>query len=352
MIWLAVATAALPVMNCLQRGQVGIALLYLLVLGARLVLLSASMRGVFAGGIVLALAVTIKLTPLLPVGLLALLLWMIALRTRASYCQSVLDVLARGELHRAWATAAGQVVGLALFVIVVPGLIVGQSANLSHLQTWVTRVVANDDVGVDNEFNAKSKRNQSLSNAARRLGNRLLFAAGLGPDDRLVDDLANAAVQMPMETRAVDLAIKAMAAVIIALLLFCGWRVAGDGELSAVLAVFGLACMATLAVSPLSWGHHYVVWLPALLFVPFWMWHNGRRAIAAGLAESACALVWAHYVLLDHAGRVGLLGIGSTVWYLVAVTVICRPAADEVAAKDQDDPTICLTDAPQRRLAA
>ncbi|HJS09369.1 MAG TPA: glycosyltransferase 87 family protein, partial [Pirellulales bacterium] len=72
--WLATATVALPVMNCLQRGQVGVVLGYLLIVGLRLVIASETVRGVFVGGVALAMAVTIKLTPILPAGILALLL--------------------------------------------------------------------------------------------------------------------------------------------------------------------------------------------------------------------------------------------------------------------------------------
>ncbi len=42
------------------------------------------------------------------------------------------------------------------------------------------------------------------------------------------------------------------------------------------------------------------------------------------LAISACALVLIHYVFLNNAGRVGILGIGATVWYLVATVSVLR----------------------------
>jgi hypothetical protein len=210
-------------------------------------------------------------------------------------------------------------------VFVLPGSLIGHRENLAHLATWVSRVAANDDVGADNDFNARSKRNQSLGNSVRRLGNRLAFAAGVGPADELVDDLANQDVIMPMETPLVDHALRAASTALLALLIFAGWRMARDGDAVGIAALFGLACAATLSISPISWGHHYVMWLPGLVFVPYWLWQRGRRALSIGLTEVACVLVIAHYVALDHSGRVGLLGIGSAIWYIVAAMSMCRP---------------------------
>ena len=72
--WLICAASAgllLPVMNCLQRGQVGIVLVYFLLIGTRLTLTGPTRGWQFLGGVLLALPVAIKLTPLLPVALLA-----------------------------------------------------------------------------------------------------------------------------------------------------------------------------------------------------------------------------------------------------------------------------------------
>jgi hypothetical protein len=349
--WLAAAAVALPALNCLQRGQVGVVLVYLLLLGLRLVLTSTSMRGVALGGVVLALPVTIKLTPLLPVGFLALLLLATAWRRHRSYATALADCLARGPLNRALATVVGQFTGLVLFVFLLPGSLIGHRENLTHLATWVARVAANDDVGADNDFNARSKRNQSLTNAVRRLGNRLAFATGTGPDDRLVDDLANQRTSMPMETPLVDRALRGAAVALLALLFVAGWRIAGRGDGTGIAALFGLACTASLAVSPISWGHHYVMWLPGLVFVPHWLWQTGRRALAIGLAETACVLVIAHYVVLDHAGRVGLLGIGSTIWYVVATITVGRARLTN-SAVEEDELTNARPCEPSERLRA
>jgi len=323
--WLATATIALPVMNCLQRGQVGVVVVYLLLLGFRLVLVGRISRVVFLGGLILALPVTIKLTPLLPVGFLAIAVASVAWWMRNNYSTTVASGIGRGPVNRTVATIAGQGFGLVLFVFVVPATLIGHEENIGHLRTWVARVAANETVGLDNDFNARSKRNQSLTNGVQRLGNRLAYAAGLGPDDRLVDNLANQPVQMPMETAAVNVALKGVLVGVVLLLIAASWRAARRGDTVGLVGLFGLACQATLVVSPLSWGHHYVMWLPGLVFVPYWLWRNDRFALAIGMAESALVLVVAHYLVLDHAGRVGLLGIGATAWYTVGTFAVGWP---------------------------
>jgi hypothetical protein len=352
-MWLAGGTVALPALNCLQRGQVGIVLAYLLVLGLRLIVVHGGVAAIFSGGVVLALAATIKVTPALPAGLLASLLLAQAHYQMRSYSAAVADGLARGPLHRAFATGAGLGVGLMFFLILIPGLVIGHRDNVMHLRTWMDRVAANDEVGIDNDFNVKSMRNQSLANAVERLGNRIAFATGIGPDDRLVDDLSQQTTTMPMDAPWVQRALQAASFSLLLLLVVAAWRVARRDDPARLVAVFGLACAATLVLSPISWGHPYVVWLPALVFVPAWLWRNGRQALAIAMAETALVLSVAHYVVLDHAGRVGLLGIGVSVWYVAAAISIGwspqvdAPACVEVLGTNNSH----LSEIPRRRAA-
>ena len=264
--WLAAATIALPVMNCLQRGQVGVVLTYLLLLGLRLAMTSVSMRGVFLGGIALALAVTIKLTPILPAGVLALALLARAWRSHRGYGDAIVEGLSRGPMHRAATTIAGGLAGLVLFVLVIPGGIVSHAANIGHLQTWgrAWRQTKRSDPTTTSTCGANAIRAWPMLCGGWETGCRLHPCAG--PDDRLVDDLAQQTVQMPMEHVVVDVGLNFAKVGLVGLLLIAGWRVAGRGDVSGLVAIFGLACAATLAVSPISWGHHYTVWLPALGF--------------------------------------------------------------------------------------
>ncbi len=66
------------------------------------------------------------------------------------------------------------------------------------------------------------------------------------------------------------------------------------------------------------------------------MTHLSRRALAIGLAETAGVLVIAHYVVLDHAGRVGLLGIGSTIWFVAGTLCVSRGHRADSAAEGTD----------------
>ncbi|MDX1965018.1 MAG: glycosyltransferase family 87 protein [Pirellulales bacterium] len=336
-----------PVLNCLQRGQVGVPLVYLLLLGTRLALTAGTVHQLFLAGLVLALPVAIKLTPLLPVAVLAggMLVRDLAQLLHWSPTPPRTNRENHGQQNQTIQLSGGilcvsGILGLAVWFLLVPGLILGQEKNLGLLQTWYTRVVSNQDVGTDNDFNARSLRNQSFANGLRRMGNWWAYCQGTGPDDRVADDLAHRMLPLPMENPAADLTIKVVVGGVLMLLaaatLRLGMRAANqqpEAESTTIhassarldwLAVFGLACTATVLVSPLSWGHHYVICWPAMVFVPLFLASCGSERLARSLAWSAAGLLLAHYVILDYAGRVGLLGLGMTVWYGVGVLAVLR----------------------------
>ncbi len=75
LFWIGLAglvTVLLPSLNCLQRGQVEILKLYLLLLGFRILVTGRGARHWFLAGVVFAMAGILKLTPLLPVACLIL----------------------------------------------------------------------------------------------------------------------------------------------------------------------------------------------------------------------------------------------------------------------------------------
>ncbi len=349
--WTVTAGVALPTLNCLQRGQVGICIVYFLLLGARLVLCSSSKLGMLLGGLVLALPVTIKLTPLLPAAVLAggllvqdLVRWgrvwqlkrqkssLNQLPLTPALSQVLSNAIARRKNHEhepaesmisnklprgVWACVGG-IAGLILWFLLVPAVSIGHDANVAHLRTWMNRVVANDNVGGANDFNFKSKRNQSLDNGVRRLGNLVAYQWFAGPNDQLVDQPNLPQVTMPMESaaanRGIKLAVLGFLLGLAALVLRTAWH----DSLLMWPAVFGLGCLATVIVSPLSWGHHYVMCAPAMLFVPGLCLPKQQRA-AKILAASAALLLIAHYIALEQAGRIGLLGIGMSLWGAAAI---------------------------------
>ena len=74
-------TVLLPTLECLQRGQVGIALVYSLLLGFRLSLGGRSWPIWCLGGVVLGWPIVVKLIPALPVAVLLLQHWAAATAT-------------------------------------------------------------------------------------------------------------------------------------------------------------------------------------------------------------------------------------------------------------------------------
>lgn len=309
---IAAATLAFPTLNCLQRGQVGILIAYLLLLGYRLIAENRRWEALF-GGTILAAAVAVKLTPALPV---CVLLAMLAIAVQAQHW--------RGDaLRRLRGAAMGVVVGLFVCFIALPSLAVGPKANLRHLETWLDRIVVHHDMGEENNSGFYSVRNQSLTNAVQRLGNWIAYAFAGGPNDWPSDSSTRDSVE-PVDQPAVQRALAPAKLALLALLLIGGWKAARRGDALDQAVVFGLASTATLLVSPLSWAHHYLVWLPALLLVPAWLRRAGRTHLAARLAVSACLLMTAHYFLLDWTGRAGLLGIGTTAWFLIAARIAAR----------------------------
>ncbi len=305
--WLAAATIALPAANCLQRGQIGILLAYLLLLGFRYVAENRNWWGAATGGMALALAIAFKLTPALPVGVLLLALLVAAIRGGW-----------QSDSTRRFLGASGGVgFGLGLFFFSIPGLAIGQAENVAHLKTWIDRVVVHHDMGEENNSGFLSVRNQSLSNAITSLGNWTVHEFTGGPDNGPTENGASSHGAMPMDNPVVAKAIACARALLVALLLLAVWQVRSGSALGDMAAIFGLACVLSLIVSPLSWAHHFLIALPALIAVPLWHVRAGRPRMATWLAIAFCSLMTVHYLLLDWAGRLGLLGIGSTLWFVV-----------------------------------
>lgn len=332
-IWLVISAAGamlLPMLNCLQRGQVGILITYLVLLGLRLVLGGRTWRGWAAGGIVLALAITVKLTPIMPalflaaaMGLPAVMRWKRNANPPARSAPAI-------------ALLGGMAAGLMLFLFLLPAVAVGWSANVRHLHRFVDLIVLNHDVGGENDLTYRSVRNQSLENAVYRLGNWMAYAWCGGPSD-----LAEAETQppMPMDHPIVHRTLIVVRLGLLALLAVVGWRAAKRGGPLDFAAAYGAACVATLLVSPLSWGHHYLIAAPGTLIVPLWFWQRGQTRAAKALAYSSFALMWGHYLLLDWTARAGMLGIGTTIWFLAAAIGMLRgDSATGAAATGNSDP--------------
>lgn len=309
-----------PVLDTLQRGQVGLAVLWPLLIGFRFTLDTQGGIRPFCGGILLAFPVALKVTPALPVCVLLVRL--------------LSDARQQGWSPLSWKrfthVSAGVVTGMALFFVLVPTITIGWKDNLRHLETWYERVASNEQIGPAQQFNVHSVRNQGLANAVYRLGNWVEFKVAGGPDDRIADDLARAEEKLPMDTAMVGQVITVMRAFLVILLLLVAVRWRPEADPLGQAAVFGLACAMTLPLSPISWGHHFVILLPGALFLPLALYVQGRKLAARGLAISAAALLLMHYSALELAGgiagRLGVLGIGMTVWCAaVSAFLLYRP---------------------------
>lgn len=319
----ALLTALLPVFNCLQRGQVEVFKLYLLMLGFRIALTGTRVGHWIVAGIVFALAGILKLTPLLPVACLLLYELRLAWGSRQD----------RQVWRRPIALSAGLATGLLLFALLIPAVLTGWNGNIRHLETWFSKVVTKvvdvrtSDFGED----VRTIRNQSLDNAAYRLGNFLNWQFAGGPDDTLIDHPHDASLKLPMDDpSAGGLIVLARILALVALLLLV-FRAGFRSELVGRGTIFGLACVATLVVCPVSRACYFGLFLPAIPFVSGRLVAMGRNRYAQLLAWLPAVFVWLQYLLLPNGGRIGLLGLGTTAWFLAACVLLQRPTHQRFA---------------------
>ena len=282
--WFGVATVAavvLPTLNCLQRGQVTIVVLYLLLLGLRLVLTGRTSAVRLLGGIVLALPVTIKIIPLLPVAFLLFIQLAGCLQQRWRRQPMA------AQLGRQWAVVTSGVgLGLLLFFFLLPALLIGWNANLRHLDTWSNLVLSNAGKSTATpgfEKDTHSVRNQCLGNALYRLGNFSAYMVAGGPEDPLVND--NNPPPRLMDSPCVNTCLLFVRVTLLLALLLAGVRLGGHSDvLLCQAAGFGLACAALLVVSPVARNHYFLLLTPAVLFVPLWLDGRGGSRAAGILA--------------------------------------------------------------------
>lgn len=321
----AVTAAAVPALNCLQRGQIGIAVLYFLLLGFRLLVQCQNISQAFLAGVVLTLPVVFKATPLLPVAVAlaqqALAAWFSPGRI--------------SSLLRPSANLAGAAFGLLLFLLFVPALVVGWQTNLRHLDTWWNTVAKQEESALSEDYagDNTTERNQSLTNAVHRFGN---WAAGqpeplsgTSPVSPLL-----AAPERPMDLPIVRLLLLAVRGGVGCLLLAVGYRTARERDPLSQAVTFGLADIATLIVCQIARGHYFVIWLPTVMFTSTWLLRRGRPQLAVWHAIAPATLVLVHYLFLGSAGNIGLLGLGTAVWYTSACIAVLRvkPIASVAAA--------------------
>ncbi len=322
-----VAAVALPTLNCLQRGQASIAILYLLLLGLRLVLTGRTYQAWIGGGLALALSVAIKIVPVMPVAFLLFVQLVAFLRQRR---RSQPAAAAGGR--RLAGAMLGVGLGLALFLLLVPAALIGWNANVRHLDTWAHLVLSSAGKSTATpgfESDTHSVRNQCLGNALYRLGNFGAYVFADGPEDPLVDD-DNPPPRL-MDSPSVDTCLLVVRVSLLLALLLAGLRLGlrFDSTLSRA-AGFGVACAALLVLSPVARNHYFLLLAPAVLFLPLWLVRLGNIRAAAALAVVPAALIALQYALMPYVGRIGLLGLGTTAWLMAALVLMAR--ADDTTA--------------------
>jgi hypothetical protein len=308
----------LPFLDCMQAGQLGIGILYLLLVGFRLVILGRSGRSWFLGGVVLALPAAIKLVPALPVLLLVLQRWSAAISAR----------LGGRPVRQASTMTAGIVAGAFLFLLAMPASLVGWSKNLHYLNVWYNRIVVNERVGPNANFNIHSFRNQSLANAWYLWNRTEVAPTTPGPRAAIPRDRGERVVH-----QSVRVVIGASLALLAVVSLLLGSR---DDPLDRA-AAYGLACGMTLLVSPLSWGHYFMIQLPAVLCVPAWLARRGMMAAGRALALVPPAISWVHYLVLPVAER-GILGLVTAAWFLTGIGLVLGAELARVLSKPSSAP--------------
>jgi hypothetical protein len=326
--WLAltsVATIFSPGIATMKWGQVGILLLYLLLLGTRLIVTSRRAGAVAVGGLMLSLAVAIKLSPMLPAAcLLSAVGWAGLSGPREP----------QGR-QRFLGAVSGLACGLALCLVLVPSAFVGWRTNSAWLHEFADRVVFNLGTGQRSGVDVRTPGNHQLSNAMRFLARAMergrLPASEAPPEtmpqpERVGYLDAFYSAPTPVDAgpgRAVALALQFLvaAAALAATAAFATERPLGTGALAAM----AFSIVPTLLFSPIAWSHHYVLLQPASVFVPLWFWQRGARGWAATLAGWLALSVVLQFLLLPHPWRVfPWLPFPLALWVCAAAVIAWR----------------------------
>ncbi len=226
----------------LQRGQVTTVLLAIQV-GALALLVA---RREALAGVLLALGVALRLTPLLPAGVVG-----IACLRRAL----------RGERWQALRFPLGFVAGLVIWFAAVPALALGPARALDVTKRWIE---------VGNEVYAAQPG--ALADLAGEYGIEEHIFKNQGVR-RVAGTLVGWGTRAPFEAErphlglgwaTVDQVSRWTAIAVGALALIVGWRSFHSPGAPVSRLVFGAACLAPVLVTRYAWPVHYVVAIPFL----------------------------------------------------------------------------------------
>ncbi len=321
----ALVASMLPVLNCLQRGQVGVALLYFLLLGFRLFVESCTARRSFLAGAIFALPIVLKVTPLLPV------LFVLAQQAIVAWHSPHQRI----ELTRFGASLGGTICGLAICLFFAPAVIIGWGTNLHHLDTWWHTVATHEENALVEHFaeDNTTDRNQSLTNAVHHFGNWAILTFHLAPVVLQQETGRDDGHRLVMDAPLVKILLLDVRVLLGCLLLLVGHRVARAQDRLGQTVAFTLAYLLTLAVCQIARAHYFMIWFPAVTFFCLWLTRENHPRWAAFFAIVPGILVVTHYAFLHVAGAIGLLGLGTTLWFTMAcLALIWQNSADNRAS--------------------
>lgn len=245
----ALGLASRPILGDLLHGNVNLWILFLVVMSFQ----AFRARRDAVSGLVLALAVSCKVTPAL---LIVYFTW-----------------------KRAWSVVVWSLLGLVLWLLLVPGFILGFGDNARLLESWSRQLLVPYVVRgeVDTE-----QVNQSLPALYYRLVTRSM---AIKPDDGRPPISVNLVDWPRDKARALLAGIFVLLLAGLALLFRANER---DRRSLALVHELALVLYAMLLVSERSWKHHYVGMLVSyfLLAAISWSaWRQGRQRKAIGLAS-------------------------------------------------------------------
>ena len=293
----------------LQRGQVTTILLAIQVGAFGLVV---ARRDLLAG-VLLALGVALRLTPLLPAGVLGV---------------ACLRRLAAGEGARAWRFPAGFVAGLVLWFVAVPALALGPARAREVTARWleVGRAVyasapgESADLGGEYGIEEHIFKNQGVRRIAATAIGWTQGRAFEGERPVLSDGGA-----------AADRAALVVAALVGLGAVLAGWFAFGDPASRRARLAYGAVCLAPVLVTRYAWPVHFAVAIP---FVAEAFAGRARPAVRGAFVAFVVGVVLFALGYLGKSdglrfpARAGVLAIGT----LVALALASRERRGTLAA--------------------
>lgn len=153
---------------------------------------------------------------------------------------------------RSWRTVGAACLGVGIFLLIVPSLVLGPQSNGQYLAMWWHRILS---PYFERGITSVQEVNQSMVGVLTRLLT----------ESRLADDHGNSGVQVQLNLLALDpryvgWLVKGLSIGLVGLLaVFC--RTKADRRDSRWLGEFALVALTMLFVSERSWKHHYVTLL-------------------------------------------------------------------------------------------